>query len=290
MVNAVQSPISHPVELPCSKNLCEDSNAFITYWKTDNAGVSNSDQIAIPTGSNGSYNCWVDWGDNTSDYITAYDDPKWTHTYPAAGEYEVRIYGLFTIIRFANANDRLKLLEVRQWGDLIYQTSNAHFYGCSNVTMPATDKYVLAQGGLFRLFRDCSSIVKFPSMTISNMEKATGVNETFYNCSSMTEDFGEWRFGKNLTLNNTFRQCTSLDFSMADWNAQYITSGTNFLQGGQLSIANYSGTLIAWEQLNLFDGVNIHFGTSKYNASGLVAKVAIIEDDSWGFIDGGLVI
>jgi hypothetical protein len=289
MVNAVQSPISHPIELPCSKNLCEDSNAFITYWKTDNTGVSNSDQITIPTGVNGSYNCRVDWGDNTSDYITAYDDPKWTHTYPAAGEYEVRIEGLFNVMRFAFSGDRLKLLEVRQWGDYKYDVINSQFFGCASLTVPATDKYVLAVGGLFRQFRGCGSIVKFPSMTISNMEIATGLNETFYNCSSMTEDFGEWRFGKNVTVNNTFRFCTSLDFSMANWNAEYITNGVNFLaNGGELSTANYSETLIAWEQLDLYDGVAIHFGTSTYNASGAIAKAAIIADDSWGFTDGGL--
>ena len=289
MVNAVKSPISNSVKLPCSKNLCKESNAFITYWKTDNAGVSNSDQIKIPTGGNGSYNCRVDWGDNTQDYITTFDDPAWTHTYASAGEYEVRIEGLFTHMRFGNSGDKLKLLEVRQWGDLKYEVSNAQFYGCTELTMPATDKYVLAQGGMFRQFRNCFSIVKFPSMTISNMEIATGLNETFYSCNSMTEDFGEWRFGQNVAFNNTFRGCSSLDFSMADWNAQYISGGTNFLSGGSLSVANYSETLIAWEQLDLIDGVSIHFGQSQYNAAGATAKAAIIADDGWGFIDGGQV-
>lgn len=126
-------------------------------------------------------------------------------------------------------------------------------------------------------------------MTISNMEIATGLNETFFSCDSMTEDFGEWRFGQNVSFNNTFRGCSSLDFSMADWNAQYITNGANFLFGGSLSVANYSETLIAWEQLDLIDGVSMNFGTSQYNAEGATAKAAIIADDGWGFIDGGQV-
>lgn len=287
MVNAVKSPISNPVKLPCSKNLCKESNAFITYWKTDNAGTSNSDQITIPTLSSGSYNCKVDWGDNTSDYITAYNDSKWTHTYPAAGEYEVRIEGLFNVMRFGNSGDRLKLLEIRQWGDLKYELGNAQFFGCGELIIPATDKYVIALGGMFRQFRFCFSLVKFPSMTISNMEIATGLNETFFACTSLTEDFGEWRFGKNVTLNNTFRNSGSVDFSMADWNAQYITSATNCFSGNSISVANYSETLIAWEQLDLTNGVVFHFGTSQYNAAGATAKAAIIADDGWGFIDGG---
>ena len=63
---------------------------FITTWKTDNPGVSGDDQISIPTFSGGTYDYTIDWGDGLSDSnVTG----NITHTYAAAGTYQVSISG-----------------------------------------------------------------------------------------------------------------------------------------------------------------------------------------------------
>lgn len=61
-------------------------NCFITTWKTNNAGVSSSTQITIPTSATGTYNCIVDYGDgNIASNMITYNDARWTHTYSVAG-------------------------------------------------------------------------------------------------------------------------------------------------------------------------------------------------------------
>ena len=60
-------------------------SAFISEWKTDNAGTSNDDQITLPLVSSGTYDFTVDWGDGTQDTITSHDQAEVTHTYSAAG-------------------------------------------------------------------------------------------------------------------------------------------------------------------------------------------------------------
>ena len=65
---------------------------FITKWKTDNSGVSNSDQVIININTNYTYNYDIDWGDGSTEtgLTTA---PS--HTYSSPGTYEIKIYGDF---------------------------------------------------------------------------------------------------------------------------------------------------------------------------------------------------
>ena len=51
------------------------TSPFISTWKTDNEGVSLSNQIFLNLDSSGTYNFVVDWGDGSSDEITTWDQP-----------------------------------------------------------------------------------------------------------------------------------------------------------------------------------------------------------------------
>jgi hypothetical protein len=108
---------------------------FIMLIKTDNAGTSASDQFTIPTAGTG-YNYDVDWGDGTtSTGVTG----STTHTFPSAGNYVVKISGDFPRIRFNNGGDRLKLLEVQNWGNIVWQTFYLAFFNCANMNITAND-------------------------------------------------------------------------------------------------------------------------------------------------------
>ena len=66
----------------------ESQKAFVTVWKTDNEGVSNDNQIKIPTIGDG-YNYRVDWGDGT---MTTGITGDITHTYANKGIYNTDLY------------------------------------------------------------------------------------------------------------------------------------------------------------------------------------------------------
>ena len=113
--------------------------AFISQWKTDNAGTSNADQITLPLVSSGTYDFTVDWGDGSQDTITAHDQAEVTHTYSAAGTYTVQIAGTISGWQFDDGGDKDKILDVSQWGDLAFGVNDGHFFGCSNIDVSATD-------------------------------------------------------------------------------------------------------------------------------------------------------
>jgi hypothetical protein len=121
--------------------LPDAGNEFIFSVKTDNAGgVSATNQFKVGTISTGVYDCTVDWGDGSSDVITTWDDPAWTHTYSVAGTYVITISGTsFTYPYFYNGDDT-KVLNVSKWGLTDYGTTGQDsLRGCSNLTLSASD-------------------------------------------------------------------------------------------------------------------------------------------------------
>ena len=80
-------------------------NQFVTKWKTDNPGLTASNQLVIYAQPGYTYNHTINWGDgNIQSGIT--NSP--THTYASPGTYTVTITGLFP--KFTAGPDGQKLL------------------------------------------------------------------------------------------------------------------------------------------------------------------------------------
>ncbi len=218
---------------------------FIMLIKTDNSGTTADNQFAIPT-TGGGYNYDVDWGDGTtSTGLTA----GTTHTFPSAGNYVVKISGDFPRIYFANGGDKLKLLEVQNWGNIVWGPDfrNA-FFGCSNMNITATDSPDLSN--------------------ITNLFSAV-----FYNCSSLNADLGNWDvsningmaslfFGatiyqgqglenwdvSNVTNMSSMFRLTNFDNNIGNWqlNSGLTTMDSIFRSGSFPSSANYTDSIVGW--------------------------------------------
>ena len=133
-------------------------NQFVFTIDTENtsSGSSLNTQFMMPLVSSGSYNATVNWGDGSSDTITSYNQQEVTHTYSSAGQYEISIEGTLQGWQFNNAGDRLKMLDVKQWGVLDLSTS-ASFYGCTNLDASATDAPTISSTSFNNMFRECTN-------------------------------------------------------------------------------------------------------------------------------------
>ena len=270
-------------------------NPFITVWKTDNAGVSASNQITIPVVSTGAvYNCVVDWGDGNSSVITTFNDPEWTHTYNAAGTYTVRIDGVFNAIKFSNGGDKLKILDVSNWG-IFVSNGFVTFQGCSNMTVTATDTPKITNWN--QTFRDCSSITTFSGLSNLVLQN-TGFNFIFAGCTNFNEPSFE-NIDTSIVTNiaGALANATAFDQKLGNLKIGNTTNMNNFLASAQLSTANTNLTYVGWaaQAPNLPSGISIHMGNSTYNSTeggvdGVAAK-AILTGSPYNLtiIDGGIV-
>ena len=217
---------------------------FTMLVKTDNAGTSASDQFTIPT-TGGGYNYDVDWGDTTtSTGVTG----STTHTFPSAGNYVVKISGAFPRIYFSNGGDKLKLLEVQNWGNIVWASdSQRAFMGCSNMNITATDAPDLSNTTLTHSFLyGCISLdADLGSWDVSNV---TNMNSMFLGATIYQgQGLENWNVSNVTNMSSMFRG-TNFDNNIGSWqlNSGLTTMNSIFRDGLLPSSANYTDSIVGW--------------------------------------------
>ena len=164
------------------------SKPFNFSVKTNNAGTSNSTSFTMPTVNGGTYNCYVSYNGAAPVHITTYNDAAWTHDFGSTGTYPISISGIFNGIEFNNGGDRLKLLNISQWGILQLGNTGLNFKGAANLTITATDALnLVGVTNLGAMFSNCTSITTIPSINSWNFSAVTNFAGMFQNCSSFNQ-------------------------------------------------------------------------------------------------------
>ncbi|MHA1748092.1 MAG: hypothetical protein ACTSYF_05545, partial [Promethearchaeota archaeon] len=165
-----------PTREEFSVRTSQDPNVFISIWDTTktSAGSSGSKHVCLPLESNGTYAFIVDWGDDSNDTITIWNQLEVTHTYASEGIYTINITGMIVGWRFNNGGDKLKILEIQQWGCLRLGNSGTYFYGCSNLEHTATDILNLTgTTNLYRAFMICRNLGNNGNMSSWDVSSVT---------------------------------------------------------------------------------------------------------------------
>jgi surface protein len=222
------------------------ANQFVFTIDTENtsSGSSLNTQFMMPLVSSGSYNATVNWGDGSSDTITSYNQAEVTHTYSSAGQYEISIEGTLQGWQFNNAGDRLKMLDIKQWGVLDLSTSAA-FYGCTNLDASATDAPTVSSITFYRMFRDCTNF----NGAIGNWDITTVINmrDCFYSATTFNKPLNSWNVSNVTTLQSTFQNCSSFDQDLNSWD----TSNVETMYGLFLSARQFNGDIYSWDTTNV---------------------------------------
>ena len=123
--------------LALETTLATPADDFVSSWKTDNPGTSNSTSITIPTYGIG-YDYDVDW-DNDGAFDELGLTGNVTHDFGVAGTYTIRIQGTFPRIYLNDTGDRGKLLSVDQWGTGRWASMAGAFSGAWTLEVTASD-------------------------------------------------------------------------------------------------------------------------------------------------------
>ena len=237
---------------------------FISTWKTDNlsSGSSTSTQVKLPLESTGTYNFVVNWGDNTTDTITSWNDPATTHTYPTIGTYTITIKGIligFSFGSIANAatSDKLKILSISKWGKLRLGNNGSYFAGCTNITLNTITDILDLTGTttLASMFFGCTSITTVGRMNEWNLSDVINLTSMFGQFGSGTnglglfnQKIGAWNvsnvtnFGSMFRFTALFNNGGSPDIQ--NWNVSSAIS-----MEGMFSRANsFNQPLANWER------------------------------------------
>ncbi|MEM9678733.1 MAG: BspA family leucine-rich repeat surface protein, partial [Bacteroidota bacterium] len=240
------------------------SSAFITTWKTDNQGGTNNNSIRVPA-LGGPYN--IDWGDGMQDLgVTGPIE----HTYGAPGTYDVSITGDLSRIYFNNSMlittgslqlgaDRLKILDVKQWGDIQWTNMDGAFWGCQNMDVTATDIPNLSNvTRLSVMFAQCFNLVGTTTFNSWDVSNITDMRSTFAVTRLFNQPLNNWNVSNvdimfamfegaeifNQPLNNwnvsnvnnmgfMFTNAKDFNQNINNWNVSNVTEMTSLFQGAE---------------------------------------------------------
>jgi len=264
--------------------------------KTDNTGVSGSDSILLPIQGTSMF---IDWGDGNTQTTTQANTPNNTiggnnvaHTYASAGNYVVKISVGLERIAFANGGDRLKLLEIQNWGDIVWGASQVNaFFGCANMQLTATDVPNLSNvTSLSDYFRGCTVFNgNVGGWDVSNV---TNISRMFQNATAFNQDIGSWDVSSVTLMSNMFRNATAFNQDIGGWDVSSVTDFTDFMFGktdSNYSAANLDSIYNGWSLLSVQPNLTINFNTIKYTAAGSAGKAILVgAPNNWTILDGGI--
>ena len=169
---------------------------FITTWKTDNPGTSNTTSITIPTYPTETYNYDVDW-DNDGTFDEFGLTGNVTHDFGVAGTYTIRIRGPFPRIYFWLAGDTDKILSVDNWGTNPWTSMSDAFSECHNLVINATDT--------------------------PNLSNVTDMSWMFLRATSFNQDIGDWDVSNVTDMFAMFHEATSFNQDISNWDVSNVT-------------------------------------------------------------------
>jgi hypothetical protein len=239
-------------------------DAFIIEVDTTKVGTP-SDQFQF-TGALGDYDVIAKQNDIV---VATFDNlsGEQTITLPSSGVYDLEIKAKevngFNRIQFNSGGDKLKITDIKQWGNIIWSSFNTAFRNCSNMLVTATD--------------------------IPNLSFVTNLNFMFESATLANPDTSTWDVSSVTAAGRMFSRATSANPDTSNWDVSSFTNMFGMFENSNLSVENLTASYENWSQLNLQQNVSFSAGTTKYNTSGQAGRDILVNTYNWTITDGGLV-
>ena len=206
-------------------------------FKFDIETENEDDSFTLPIYDGGVYNFVVDWGDESSSTITAWNDGDNPHTYEDAGisTYTIKIVGTIKGFRFNNGGDADLVTDIQKWGCLQLGNLGDYFCGCGNLTVSATDMLILSGiTDMSLAFQLCTSLTTIPSIEKWDMSKVVTIYGMFHSCAQFNDDLSGWETGSMTNIGYCFYGCDAFNSDIGSWDVSNVTIMTWLFYGADI--------------------------------------------------------
>ena len=227
----------------------ETGSAFLTTWSVTGTGTT----VSIPT--EGSYG--IVWGDGRADTVTGTGTQS--HTYPAAGEYQVAMTGgLSRMDLSASGATPGKLASIDQWGGIGWTSMEGAFQEASSMEYGAADAPDLSGvTNMGHMFEAASSF----NGNISgwDVSSVTDMNSMFIEAPSFNQSLNAWDVSSVTDMNSMFAEAHSFNGNISGWDVSSVT-----LMDGMFHNAPFNQSLNAWN-VSSVTGMTFMFSGTTFN-------------------------
>jgi len=245
-------------------NIVGDSKActyFLSVWKTDNPGSSNSTSVTIPVfpSSSITYNYDIDW-ENDGTFDTLGVTGEITHDYGSPGIYVIAIRGQFPSIYLNGEKDHQKIIRIDQWGDIQWERLSSAFRGATNLAYAAIDTPDLSGITSIRSMFEGATIFNadLRGWDVSNV---TDMSELFKGASSFNGNLSDWNVSNVSMMLEMFNDASSFNQDIGMWNVQNVNTMKAMFSGA----SSFNQDLSAWNVLNVTDMSSMFKAASSFN-------------------------
>jgi|GEM_PF-2089052 len=188
---------------------------------------------------------------------------------PGAGEYIMEITGIFPAFRFGNSLTATKaddIIEIRQWGDIEWETMEKAFSSCKNLRLTAEDAPNLSKvSDMSYMFYKASSLNS--SINHWDVSKITNMSHMFEKAKSFNQPLDKWNVGNVTNMNNMFKEAESFSQNIENWDVSKVTD----MEGMFYAAQTFDEPLDKWNVSNVT------------NMSGMFEKAEIFNQslNSW---------
>lgn len=234
------------------------NDVFVMLVKTDNQGTTANNQFLIPTGAGGGYNYQVDC-DNDGTYDASALTGNYTCNYSLPGIYSVVIKGAFPRVYFNLQGDRLKLLEVQQWGTIAWTSMELAFTGAANFQITADDvpdlSNVTSMQAMFNSATGFNSNIN--DWDVSNVKY---MNTMFWGATAYNQPMNNWDVSNVTSMYRMFGFHIAFDQDISNWNTSKVTNMKQMFLGSA-----FNHDISSWDVSNVVDMSGMFDGAYNFN-------------------------
>jgi len=236
--------------------------------KTDNNGLSNSNQFTIVTdSSNYSYDYSIDC-DSDGEIDATNMTGDYTCEYNGRGKYTISITGQFphlTFVRYdetgiTNTVDSNKVISIVDWGSQKWKSFKYTLADCSNAIVEAQDAPNLfdvtdMQGAFYNASKFDSDISDW------NVSSVTNMSSMFDGALSFDQDIGNWDVSNVKDMSNMFKNASKFNQDISSWNVSSVTNMSGMFDGA----SKFNQPIGNWDVSNVKDMSNMFRNAAEFN-------------------------
>jgi surface protein len=245
------------------------ADEFITLWQSNNPGQSGTNEIRFHGSGTGYTIIWEEVGNeiaNNGTLVAGAITPGNYQliTFPTAATYRVRVdpttSGTFTT--FKQADDKLKLVEVAQWGSTTWSNLYQAFRSCLNLNVTATDAPDLSQATtLSQMFTFCANLVGNSAFNTWQTGTITDMSGMFWGATLFNQSLNNWNTGNVTNMFNMFENATSFNGNISSWNTGSVTDMSSMFR----SASNFNQPIGSWTTSSVTDMTNMFNQATAFN-------------------------